>query len=91
MKDKRKTVCITIPAEYVEKFEAAKSRAEDVAMMKLTNTQYASRLIQWALDLNGKSLAVFTENEAYNVNGDSQKAASRAATALMLLEEHEQK
>ncbi|MDT8372245.1 MAG: hypothetical protein RQ783_09710 [Gammaproteobacteria bacterium] len=48
--DNRKTIRITIPADYVVKFNIAKSRAEDSAMIKLTDTQYASRLIQWAID-----------------------------------------
>lgn len=49
MKDNRKTIKITIPADKVASFEDAKKRAEDAAMIKLSDTQYASRLIQWAL------------------------------------------
>lgn len=45
----RKTIKITLPAEAVPAFEAAKGRAEQMAMIKLSDTQYASRLIQWAL------------------------------------------
>ena len=50
MKDLRKTIKVTIPADKVDSFFAAKARAEQSAMIKLTDTQYASRLIQWALD-----------------------------------------
>jgi hypothetical protein len=49
MIDNRKTIRIAIPADQVEAFEKAKAKAEDSAMIKLTDTQYASRLIQWAL------------------------------------------
>jgi hypothetical protein len=45
----RKTIKITLPAEHVPVFQAAKAQAEDAAMIKLSDTQYASRLIQWAL------------------------------------------
>lgn len=45
----RKTIKVTLPADKVESFEAAKERAEQVAMIKLSDTQYATRLIQWAL------------------------------------------
>ena len=45
----RKTIKITLPAEAVPTFTKAKARAEQVAMIKLSDTQYASRLIQWAL------------------------------------------
>lgn len=45
----RKTIKITLPADKVAAFESAKKRAEDAAMITLTDTQYASRLIQWAL------------------------------------------
>lgn len=48
--DNRKTVKVTIPADKVASFDAAKSRAEQSAMIKLTDTQYASRLIQWAIE-----------------------------------------
>lgn len=46
----RKTIKITIPSGKVDAFHSAKARAEQVAMIKLTDTQYASRLIQWALE-----------------------------------------
>ena len=46
----RKTIKVTLPAEKVAAFDKAKERAEQLAMIKLTDTQYASRLIQWALD-----------------------------------------
>lgn len=46
----RKTIKVTLPSDKVASFEQAKARAEQVAMIKLSDTQYASRLIQWALD-----------------------------------------
>ena len=49
MTDNRKSIRITIPASDRAKFDQAKKRAEDTAMVKLSDTQYASRLIQWAL------------------------------------------
>lgn len=50
----RKTIKVTIPAGMVETFAQAKARAEHVAMLKLSDTQYASRLIQWALEQQAK-------------------------------------
>ena len=50
MSDKRKIIRIAIPADKVGLFDAAKKRAEQAAMIKLSDTQYASRLIQWALE-----------------------------------------
>lgn len=50
MSDKRKTIKITLPADAVPAFSEAKARAEQVAMIKLSDTQYASRLIQWAIE-----------------------------------------
>ena len=50
MTDKRKIIRIAIPADKVELFDSAKKRAEQSAMIKLSDTQYASRLIQWALE-----------------------------------------
>lgn len=52
----RKTIKITLPADCVESFEQAKARAEQVAMIKLSDTQYASRLIQWALGQQEQSV-----------------------------------
>ena len=52
MNNNRKTIKVTIPADKVADFQEAKSRAEQVAMIKLTDTQYASRLIQWAIEQN---------------------------------------
>ena len=46
----RKTVKVTLPADSVEVFRLAKQRAESVAMIKLSDTQYASRLMQWAIE-----------------------------------------
>lgn len=50
----RKTIKITIPADKVASFADAKAKAEQAAMIKLTDTQYASRLIQWALEQSTK-------------------------------------
>ena len=50
MTDNRKTIKVTIPSDKVPAFHAAKARAEQVAMIKLSDTQYASRLIQWAIE-----------------------------------------
>lgn len=51
----RKTIKITLPSEAVPAFHEAKARAEHVAMIKLSDTQYASRLIQWALGQQGQA------------------------------------
>jgi hypothetical protein len=45
----RKNIKVTIPAEMVEDFYKAKEKAEASAMLKLSETQYATRLIQWAI------------------------------------------
>lgn len=50
MTDNRKTIKVTIPADKVQAFHDAKDRAEQMAMLKMTDTQYASRLVQWALE-----------------------------------------
>ena len=50
MPDKRKIIRIAIPADKVGLFDSAKKKAERSAMIKLSDTQYASRLIQWALE-----------------------------------------
>lgn len=55
MTNTRKTIKVTIPADKVEAFDAAKARAEQAAMIKLTDTQYASRLIQWAIEQSGEA------------------------------------
>jgi len=54
MKDNRKHLRIALPADKLEAFTAAKQKAENAAMVKLTDTQYASRLIQWALEQQEK-------------------------------------
>ena len=46
----RKTIKVTIPADKVTAFYDAKAEAECAVMMAMTDTQYASRLIQWAID-----------------------------------------
>lgn len=87
-KQDRKTIKITLPADCVNSFHAAKARAEQVAMIKLTDTQYASRLIQWALNRNRADVAsvVFTGEEGAlvmstegHVNTDAYRAAIHAA------------
>lgn len=50
MKDNRKHLRIAIPADKVEAFKAAKKKAEEAAMISLTDTQFASRIIQKALE-----------------------------------------
>jgi len=50
MHDNRKQIRVTIPADKVEAFAAAKKRAEDAAMISLTDTQFASRLVQKAIE-----------------------------------------
>ena len=49
MKNQRKQMRVTIPAEMAGKFDEAKRSAEDQAMMALSDTQFATRLIVWAL------------------------------------------
>ena len=53
MTDKRKHMKIVIPASMVEQFDRAKADAEQQVMMKMSDTQYASRLVQWALEQRG--------------------------------------
>ena len=53
MKNDRKQLRIVIPASMVEQFDRAKADAEQRVMMKMSDTQYASRLVQWALDQRG--------------------------------------
>jgi hypothetical protein len=50
MSEARKQIRVTLPASTILEFEDAKARAEDAAMMKMTDTQYATRLMQWALE-----------------------------------------
>ena len=50
MSDNRKSMRVTLPSESVKAFEEAKRKAEDALMMKMTDTQYASRLVAWALE-----------------------------------------
>ena len=49
--DNRKHLRTVIPADKVEAFEAAKKRAEDVAMITLTDSQFAALVIQKALEV----------------------------------------
>ena len=50
----RKTIKVTLPADKVAAFQAAKAKAEQAAMIALSDTQYASRLIQWAVEQSAK-------------------------------------
>lgn len=52
--ENRKTIKVTLPAEKVKAFAEAKAKAEQAAMIKLSDTQYASRLLQWALEQSAK-------------------------------------
>lgn len=54
MSNNRKTIKVTIPSDKVAEFDDLKKRAEDSSMMKMSDTQYASRLIQWAIERNAK-------------------------------------
>jgi len=45
----RKQMRVTIPAEVAADFNKAKKEAEDKTMMALSDTQFATRLIVWAL------------------------------------------
>ena len=53
MIENRKQLRIVIPASMVDQFDRAKADAEQRVMMKMSDTQYASRLVQWALDQRG--------------------------------------
>lgn len=50
MAETRKHIRLALPADKLEAFEAAKRKAEDTAKIKLTDGQFASKLIQWALE-----------------------------------------
>lgn len=52
MSNNRKNIRVTIPSDMIEKFNEAKSKAESAVMMKMTDTQYATRLILWAIEHN---------------------------------------
>ena len=54
MKDLRKTIKVTIPSSHVFRFDECKHKAEQSAMIKLSDTQYASRLVIHALDSGDK-------------------------------------
>jgi len=49
MKNQRKQMRVTIPAELAGRFNEAKADAENAMMMKMSDSQYATRLIVWAL------------------------------------------
>lgn len=54
MTDKRKYIRVVIPADLHQAFNTAKQAAENEVMVTLSDTQYASRLIQWALSQQTK-------------------------------------
>jgi len=49
MNNNRKQMRVTLPASAVESFYKAKKKAEDAAGITLTDTQFASRLIEKAV------------------------------------------
>jgi len=49
MTNNRKQMRVTLPASAVESFYKAKKKAEDAAGITLTDTQFASRLIEKAV------------------------------------------
>ena len=49
MDNNRKQMRVTLPASAVESFYKAKKKAEDAAGITLTDTQFASRLIEKAV------------------------------------------
>jgi len=49
MTNHRKQMRVTLPATALEAFNKAKRRAEDAAGITLTDTQFASRLIEKAV------------------------------------------
>ena len=88
----RKTIKITLPADFVQSFDDAKARAEQAAMIKLSDTQYASRLIQWALERQSAEYAavIFQKKEGGNLSwwcegvhpSETRDAAIRACYLL---------
>lgn len=89
----RKTIKVTLPADKVAAFEAAKARAEHASMIAMSDTQYASRLIQWALDMQENGLLVISETKGGNIclypTGPAGTVKHRqACLASQLLEEH---
>ena len=49
MNNNRKQMRVTLPASAVESFYKAKKKAEDAAGITLTDTQFASRLVEKAV------------------------------------------
>jgi hypothetical protein len=49
MDNNRKQMRVTLPASAVESFYKAKKKAEDAAGITLTDTQFASRLVEKAV------------------------------------------
>ena len=90
MSDKRKTIRVTIPAEQVEAFEQAKAKAENAAMIRLTDTQYASRLIQWALKMQDSAYVLLRTDGGdmtISVHGQHGTAAHNSACTMAYLYE----
>lgn len=47
--DGRRHLRLALPAEILEDFDRQKEKAEDQAMMQLSDSKYAVQLIRWAL------------------------------------------
>lgn len=88
----RKSIKITVPSCKVLEFDLAKERAEQAAMVKMTDTQYASRLIQWALDQQSEYRAAVTVTQEpetdrvlFDVSGRPGTIAYRSADDIFKL------
>lgn len=88
----RKTIKVTIPSVKVDAFQKAKQRAENGAMIAMSDAQYATRLIQWALDMQDNGLVVVGKTPEGNIHvyvtgphGSEQH--EQACLASQLLEE----
>jgi hypothetical protein len=89
--DMRKTIKITLPESFVKTFEIAKRRAEETARVKFTDTQYASRLVQWALydEPDGKLGALEFDGDRHIARGvQGSRELKMAIWAAYLIETH---
>ena len=90
MTDNRKSIRVTIPATDRAKFEQAKAKAENAAMIRLTDTQYASRLIQWALKMQDSAYVLLRtdgDDMTLSVHGQHGTAAHNSACNMAYLYE----
>lgn len=55
MSDDRKQVRVAIPADLVQSFQDSKRKAENSLKVSMTDSQYASSLLRWALKSSGNS------------------------------------